>query len=428
MLYQSRSLAILFLSATLLSCGQSSNRLTAKTDPCTLATVADAERVLGEPVLDGTLTDGMTCVFKAQRHEGHTVTIQVDDASGKDRRTWFNKERLRRDSFLISGLAEGAIRVDSPSFSRLTFLHQDTLVTVIVSSIKQKHLDDSVTVLGKLVATRYGASVSIMATSAKPATPPQTPLGTPRPDAVGTSAPVASTQTTPAATHLSTGLVKSASIDPRSLIGTWHAQAAQGTTHYNMLLTIQPNLGWTLSSMLQFDGVVNAEGGLWSLERAHTFRGLGWKGTYRRLSATSFASTGSIQAKWAKLLTDQIPQHVPAELWKLRHEATSVPVFQLKSVDTDLIGQWEGAGTYAGGPATFVWSIQPTAATDLLIIETLRGTIESKDGLSQLKPSKKQQARVSIVALHDGGFTTNDGKVSLRWTRYPPLAPEDHQL
>ena len=195
-----------------------------------------------------------------------------------------------------------------------------------------------------------------------------------------------------------------------------------------MLLTIQPNLGWTLSSMLQFDGVVNAESGLWSLERAHTFRGLGWKGTYRRLNATSFSSTGSIQAKWSKLLTDQIPKHVPAELWKLRHEATSVPVFQLKSVDTDLIGQWEGSGTYAGGPATFVWSIQPTAATDLLIIETLRGTIESKDGLSQLKPAQKHQARVSIVALHDGGFTTNDGKVSLHWNRHPAPLPEDHQL
>ena len=412
----------------MLSCSQSSSRLTAKTDPCTLATVADAERVLGEPVREGTLADGMTCVFKAQRHDGHSVTIQVDDASGKDRRTWFNKERLRRDSFLISGLAEGAIRVDSPSLSRLTFLHQDTLVTVMVSSINQKHLDESVTTLGKLVATRYGAAVSITTASPKPVSLPPSALNASKSEPVGVPTPVASTQSTPVATHVSTGPIKSSSIDPRTLIGTWHAQTAQGTAHYDMLLTIQPNLAWTLSSMLQFDGVLNAEAGLWSLERAHTFRGLGWKGTYRRLHATSFASTGSIQAKWTKLLTDQIPKHVPAELWKLRREATSVPVFQLKSVDTDLIGQWEGSGTYAGGPAIFVWSIQPTAATDLLIIETLKGTVESKDGLSQLKPAQKQLARVSIVALHDGGFTTNDGKVSLRWNRHQTPLPEDHQL
>ena len=428
MMYQIRSFTILLLSATLLACGQSSNRLTAKTDPCVLATVTDAEHALGEPVLEGTLANGATCVFKAQRHEGHTVTIQVDDVSGKDRRTWFNKERLRRDSFLISGLAEGAIRVDSPSLSRLTFLHQDTLVTVMVSSIKQKHLNESVTALGKIVATRYGANASLTTASTKSSSLPQFAIETPKPDPVRTPAPVASTQTTPAASHISMGPMKSVSIDPRSLIGTWHAQTAQGTTHYDMLLTIQPNLGWTLSSMLQFDGVLNAEAGLWSLERAHTFRGLGWKGTYRRLNATSFASTGSIQAKWAKLLTDQVPKHVPAELWKLRHEATSVPVFQLKSVDSDLIGQWEGSGSYAGGSATFVWSIQPTAATDLLIIETVRGTIESKDGLSQLKPAQKQQTRVSIVALHDGGFTTNDGKTSLRWTRYQTPVPEDRQL
>ncbi len=389
--------------------------------------MVEAERVLGEPVHEGALADGMTCVFKAQRYEGHTVTIQVDDATGKDRRTWFNKERLRRDSFLISGLAEGAIRVDSPSLSRLTFLHQDTLVTVIVSSIKQKHLDESVTALGRIVATRYGALSVGPSTFNGPSSPPP-PLDARRPDVGGSPAPVALTQTTPPSSRPSTGPAKSASIDPRSLVGTWHARATQATTHYDMLLTIHPNLGWTLSSMLQFDGVLNAEAGLWSLERAHTFKGLGWKGTYRRLTATAFTSTGSIQAKWAKLLTDQVPKHVPAELWKLRREATSVPVFQLKSVDIDLIGQWEGSGTYAGGPATFVWSIQPTAATDLLIVETLRGTIETKDGLSQLKPAQKQHIRASVVALHDGGFTTNDGKTSIRWIRQPAQSPEDHHL
>jgi hypothetical protein len=195
-----------------------------------------------------------------------------------------------------------------------------------------------------------------------------------------------------------------------------------------MLLIIQPNLTWSLSSMMQFDGILNAEAGLWSLERANTFKGLGWKGTYRKTTPNTFSSTGSVQATWKKLSIDQNPTRIPTELWKLRREATSVPVFQLKTVDPDLVGQWEGSGTYAGGSAAFVWAIKSTAATDLLIVDTLRGTVLTKDGIPQLRPLQKKQQRVSIIAFHDRGFTTTDGKTNLRWTQFHSEQTENNQL
>jgi len=195
-----------------------------------------------------------------------------------------------------------------------------------------------------------------------------------------------------------------------------------------MLLIIQPNLKWSLSSMMQFDGILNAEAGLWSLERANTFKGLGWKGTYRKMTPDSFASTGSVQATWKRLMIDQNPTHIPAELWNLRRDATSVPVFQLKTVDPDLVGTWEGSGAYTGGPAAFVWVIKSSAATDLLILDTLRGAVQTKDGIPQLQPAQKKQQRVSVIAFHDNGFTTTDGKTNLRWTQFRSESTENRQL
>jgi hypothetical protein len=393
--------------------------------------VADAERALGEPVQEGVLADSATCIFKARRNEGNAVTVQLDETPGKDRRTWFNKERLRRDSYLIPGLGDGAVRIDSsPTSSRLTFMHKDTFVTVIVSSTRQKQLGESVTQLGRTAATRYGASLTATlppSTTTASTSPPMTGRGT-RTETIVSPASVTLTQTLPAPSDIQAGPQKTASFDPTSLIGSWHAHVAQGTTQHDLLLIIQPNLTWSLSSMMQFDGILNAEAGLWSLERANTFKGLGWKGTYRKTAPNTFSSTGSVQATWKKLSIDQNPTRIPAELWKLRREATSVPVFQLKTVDPDLVGQWEGSGTYAGGSAAFVWAIKSTAATDLLIVDTLRGTVQTKDGIPQLRPLQKKQQRVSIIAFHDRGFTTTDGKTNLRWTQFRSEQTENSQL
>lgn len=422
--------AFLGLASLLLSCNESSGLFGSKTSPCSLMTVADAERALGEPVQEGTLADPTTCSFKARRHEGNAVTVQLDATPGKDRRTWFNKERLRRDSHLIPGLGDGAVRIDSsPTLSRLTFMHKDAFVTVIVSSTHQKQLGESVTQLGRTAATRYGASLAatLPPSGTTTASTPLTDRGT-HSETIASPVPVTLTQTLPTSSDIQAGPKKAASFDPTRLVGTWHAHVTQGTTRHDMLLIIQPNLTWSLSSMMQFDGILNAEAGLWSVERANTFKGLGWKGTYRKATPNSFVSTGSVQATWKKLAIDQNPTRIPAELWKLRREATSVPVFQLKTVDPDLVGQWEGSGTYAGGSAAFVWGIKPTAATDLLIVDTLRGTVQTKDGIPQLQPVQRKQQRVSVIAFHDRGFTTTDGKTNLRWTQFRSEPTEDRQL
>lgn len=422
------------LAPLLLSCSDSSGLFSSKTSPCSLMTVADAERALGEPAQEGTPADPTTCIFKAQRHEGNTVTIQLDETPGKDRRIWFNKERLRRDSYLIPGLGDGAVRIDSsPTLSRLTFMHKDAFVTVIISSTQQKQLGESVTQLGRTAATRYGASLTAtlppsVSASTSASAPTSMPVRGTQSETTISPAPVRLTQTLPAPSSGQVGPKKATSFDSTSLAGTWHTHVTQGTTQHDLLLVIQPNLKWTLSSMMQFDGVLNAEAGLWSLERANTFKGLGWKGTYRKTTPNSFASTGSIQASWKRLSIDQNPTRIPAELWRLRREATSVPVFQLKTVDPDLVGQWEGSGAYAGGSAAFVWAIKPTAATDLLIVDTLRGAVQTKDGIPQLQPIQKKQQRVSVIAFHDRGFTTTDGKTNLRWTKFLSEPTEDRQL
>jgi hypothetical protein len=416
----------LLLPLFLLSCGKVGSLFGSKTDPCSLVTTAEAQQALGEPVDEGTSTEPKTCLFKAHRSDGNTVTIQLYDSAAQDRRAWFNKERLRRDSRLIPGLGEGAVRVDSASLSRLTFLHREELITVIVASTKQKHLADAVTRLSRTVAERYGATLTVTIPSTIPG--PLAEQDSHR-DRSSRVAPATLMHTRPASETPRDGPQKSTSIDPAKLIGTWYTRVAHGTTQHDLLLTIKPNLEWSLSSMMEFDGILNAESGTWSLERANTFRGLGWKGTYRITAPNSFATTGSVQANWKRIVTDQSPSRIPTELWKLRREETSVPVFQLKTVDPSLVGQWEGSGTYAGGHATFVWAIQPSAATDLLIVDSLKGTVHTKDGLPQLHPTHKKQQRVSIIAFSDHGFTTTDGKTTLKWNKLQqPQALETRQL
>lgn len=420
-----RVVPFLVLPPLLLSCGESGSLFTSKTWPCSLVTRADAEQAVGEPVQEGTLSDPTTCIFNSQRHEGNAVTVQLDESAGREQRAWFNKERLRRDSRLIAGLGDGAVRVDSPTLSRLTFMHKNALVTVIVASDKQKHLGESVTLLSRTIAAHYGANVAAPFQASAPLLTKGRGAGT---GPASQTTPVTLTQALPGPADTKTGPQKVLSLDPAGLIGTWHSRVSQGTTQHDMLLVVKPNLEWSLSSMMEFDGVLNAEAGLWSLERANTFKGLGWKGTYRKKTADSFSSTGSVQATWARLATDQNPTRIPTELWKLRRDATSVPIFQIKTVDPDLVGQWEGAGSYAGGSAAFVWVIKPSAATDLLIVESLRGTVQTKDGLAQLQPIKKKGQRVSVVAIYDHGFTTTDGKTNLRWSKFDPESTEDRQL
>ncbi|MBI3355496.1 MAG: hypothetical protein HY038_01735 [Nitrospirae bacterium] len=424
--------SLLLLLGVFLSCGESSNLLSSKTDPCSLITGAEAERALGEPVQEAARSDSTTCVFKARRNTSNAVTIQVDETPGKDRRSWFNKERLRRDSYLLPGLADGAVRIDSPpSLSRVTFIHQDALVTVMVASTKQKDLPKAVTLLGQNAAVRYGAptlaaagsNTAPLALSSKSSLDRSTLTTAPT-----RTAPVTMTQTLPASSGTTTGPTKLGPIDPANLAGTWHAHPIQGRMKRDMLLVIQPNREWLLSSMIQFDGILDAEAGHWAFERANTSKGLAWKGTYQGSMANSFSSTGSIRATWARLQGDQGPAHIPTELWRLRREATGIPSFQLKTVDPELVGQWEGAGTYPGGSASFVWSIKPSTGADLLIVNQTRGTVETNGGIPQLQPVYKRHRSLSIVAFQEGGFTTSDGKASIRWTRLTPESTEDPRL
>lgn len=411
-------------SLTLISCGNGASPFAWDTNPCQLITAAEAEAALGEPAQEGQRADSKTCIFKSVRDSANAVTVQVEEAPGVDRRAGFNKERLRRDSILIAGLGDGAVRIDSPpSLSRLTFLRGENLVTVMVSSIHAADLQASVMTIGKRAAERYGATVALSqippsstVTASSDAMPDRQSSSSP---ALRTS-PVAVTQTRSVEQTGSTGPSKASTADLSALVGTWQAHTMQGTTRHNYLLEIAPTQTWTLSSLTQFDGVLDAASGRWSLDRANSFKGQSWKGTYLTAQPDSFSSTGSLQGTWTRLAADQPPSKIPAELWSQRKNTTSVPIFQLKSVDDALVGTWESTGTYAGGPASFVWTIKASAASDLFIMDQTRGTLVTKGGVTQLQPLQKRQRSIGIVAVQDDGFTTSDGKSSLRWTRLVP--------
>lgn len=423
--------AVPFALIGLLSCS-SGGWPQAKTDPCSLLTIKEVEQALAEPVQAGEKAGASSCVFSAKRHPQNEVTVEIDEAPGKDRKGWFNKERMRKDSALIAGLGDGAVRVESPPLlARVTFLRGDVLITVMVSSLKHRDRAGAVTRLAKAAADRYGsssffammsgssASSSIGATPAPPteAKPPSFP-----------TAPVSAISSSTTSAPSSAGPTRSTSIDPADIVGTWYARSTTGLTTVNQLLVIQPNHAWTLSSTIQLEGSLDAQSGAWLLERFGTVKEKAWQGTYHTTGDEGFATTGSMTAQWTKLLADHTPSRVPPELWQMRREENNALVTNLKTVDPSLIGLWEGTGTYRGGKAEFVWSIKKTSATNVLIMESSQGTVETKDGLLRLLPAQTTRRGMAIVALHEKSFTTSDGKVTIRWNQQPPRSIQPREL
>lgn len=405
----------------LLSCSGNGGWPTAKTDPCSLLSTTEVAAALNEPVQAGKKTTDSICVFKATRHPQNEVTIEVDESPGKNRKGWFNKERMRSDRALIAGLGDGAVRVESPpSLARVTFLRGDTLITVMVSSVKHHNRGDAVTQLARAAADRYGAQSPIAMVSgvnSSPSTGNTSAVPAPAKSSSFTISPVSSTQSLPASTPTSTGPTRSPSIDHTNVIGTWYAHATTGMKTIQQMLVIQPNHEWTLFSTVQIEGVLDTGNGTWSFERSGARKEKSWQGTYQMKQEEGFSTTGSVTAQWTKIQPGQTPSRVPIELWQMRREEHEVRVSQLKSVDPTLVGLWEGTGTYKGGKADFVWWIKKSAATDVLIMESSKGMLRVKAGILRLVPAKGNRRGMAIVALQDKSFTTSDGKVTIRWNQ-----------
>lgn len=423
-----------FLITGLLSCSGGGGWPITRTDPCSLLTAAEVEQALGEPVQTAEKTSDSTCVFTATQNPQNEVTIQVDEAPGKDRKSWFNKERMRSDRALIAGLGDGAVRIESPpSLVRLTFLRGDALVTVMVSSMTLPNRTDAVTQLAKAAADRVG-SQSLIARVADPVLSPPTvksssPLSSSAltPSSIAVS-PASAIQTSRAVPLTSTGPTKSSSIKPDHVVGTWYARSTTGLTTINQMLVIDAKYNWTLSSTIQLGGSLDTESGMWSLERSSTRTQKAWQGTYKTNREDAFSTTGSIAAQWARVPPGHNPSRVPVELWQIRRDDNEARVTQLKSVDPALVGLWEATGIYKGGKAEFVWSIKQTTTTNILIMESTRGAVETKDGIVRLMPARNTRRGMAIVALHGKSFTTSDGKITIRWNQEPPRPSQTREL
>jgi hypothetical protein len=298
----------------------------------------------------------------------------------------------------------------------------------MISSLTHPSLGEAVTALGKSAADRYGSAAFIAKTSPLESETDR-PLSSTKPSPAATSsAPVSMAQSSSATLGTGTGPVKSGSIDAASLTGTWHARTTNGLAKTHHLLVVQPTREWELSSVTLHEGLLDAHTGLWTMDRSMTLQGHTWHGTYQTIRDENFSTTGSLNARWKRIPEGENPTHIPAELWHIRRAAKRAPVFQLQSVDPELVGLWEGTGTYHGGTASFVWSIMPSAATDLLILETTHGTLGAKDGTLQLLPAKSLRRSMTIVAFHSDSFTTSDGKVTIRWNHTPPQPSPERDL
>ena len=141
--------------AAVLGCSPSSDVITTNLNACLIVTEADVELAIGTPVDTGVRQSDRQCLYQAKRNSEETVTVEFDwDRTGTRRVSCTISDRKPGIS-RSTGIGDGAFTLRSPIGGiQLTFLKDDALVTLSLSSPKQANPQAAVTSLAKVAATK----------------------------------------------------------------------------------------------------------------------------------------------------------------------------------------------------------------------------------------------------------------------------------
>lgn len=153
-----RPLLGLFLAGTaMLACSQSSDVISSNLNACLIVTEAEVELAIGTPVTPGLRQNGRQCLYQAKRNPQETVTVELNPGPDGDTKSLFHDQRSKAGHQPVPGVGDGAFTLRSPIGGiQLTFLKDDALVTLSLSSSKQPNPQTAVTNLAKVAATRLG--------------------------------------------------------------------------------------------------------------------------------------------------------------------------------------------------------------------------------------------------------------------------------
>ena len=95
------------------------------------------------------------CLYQAKRNSEETVTVELDLGPDGNKKSFLHDQRSKAGHQPITGIGDGAFTLRSPIGGiQLTFLKDDALVTLSLSSPKQANPQAAVTSLAKVAATK----------------------------------------------------------------------------------------------------------------------------------------------------------------------------------------------------------------------------------------------------------------------------------
>ncbi len=369
--------------AMVLGCSPSSDVISTNLNACLIVPEADAELATGTPVDMGTRQNDRQCLYQAKRNPEETVMVELDPGPDGSKKSFFHDQRSKTGHQPIPGIGDGAFTFRSPIGGiQLTFLKDNALVTLSLSSPKQGNPQVAVTNLAKVAATR---------------------LAGPRPAVAVASAASGSALT---------------GSSPQ-WAGDWYGCVPVGLLYGKGHLALSERADWTLTTAVVMPGTVVADRGRWQAESYQEIL----HGTYQVEGSDRFSTTGILNVTWNKLPNKQVPQRFDPLLWK---SFGAVPhkmaVKRLTPVEPTLVGTWEGSSKFVDRYDDFVWTITSANVSVFYKATSQTGRIEPDQDHFKLivARSKTPPLFMHVLAPDKMELTDHSGTVS-QWSRNEKL-------
>ncbi len=369
--------------AMVLGCSQSSDVISTNLNACLIVTEADVELAIGTPVATGVRQNDRQCLYQAKRNPQETVTVELDPGPDGNKKSFFHDQRSKTGHQPIPGIGDGAFTLRSPIGGiQLTFLEDNALVTLSLSSPKQGNPQAAVTNLAKVAATR---------------------LAGPRPAVAVASAASGS------------GLTGSSP----QWAGDWYGCVPVGLMYGKSHLALSERADWTLTTAVVIPGTVVADRGRWQAESYQEIL----HGTYQITESDRFSTTGILNVIWNKLPKKQAPNKFDPLLWQsfgaVPHKRT---VKRMTPVEPALVGTWEGSAKFVDRQEEFVWTITSANVSEFYKASSQTGRIEPDQDRFKLiiAQSKTPPLLMRILAQDKMELTDSSGTVS-QWNRNEKL-------
>jgi hypothetical protein len=332
------ALPLLLLLTAVGACTAQTDAVSKHINACLLVTEAEVALAIGTPVSAPEKRSDTQCLYHAKRNSDETVIVELDQAPDNDKKAHFSADRKKNQRTSVPDIGDAAfISPSPPAGLHLTFLKDEALVTLTITSRQQAPAIEAVTNLGKSASRRLTAHL---------------------PPAAARSADLA------------------AMVSSSTWTGDWYGCLPMGPLNAKGHLVLTQSGNWSLTTAIVTSGVLLADKGHWQVE---SFQDI-LHGTYQLHGKEGFSTTGILNVKWDKVTKNQDPSRFDRTLYKsLNGVPHKMTIKRLPPVEPAMLGAWEGSAKYLDRQEEFVWSITANNVSEFYKAAIWNGEME-RDG------------------------------------------------